>query len=479
MTARRLMIRLAATAALAAVLLPGRLAAETLTLDEVLSSSATHSPRILEARAGRDEVLGRSLSAEGAFDLDIESKGFSRLSGSWDGRVIDTTVSQDLRSYGVTLFGGYRLSDEDFPIYEDQYFTNSGGEVRAGVVLSLLKDRAIDKERAGLIDAARALDAAETEVLLTRLEVQHKARIAYYKWIAAGLQLRIYEGLLALAEERDRALRRRVREGDVARVLVVENSENVLRRRSLVVEARRQLAVMAQALSVYYRDPQGRPALPGETQLPGSFPDMAPLPGHDAGSEDVLERVKALRPELAIIDANLAQAENRMALARNDLQPTLDLEYEFARDLGSVAEGGSTRLGTDNKVSFVFKLPLQQRDARGRISSAKAKMQALEFKRQQLEERISVEVQTLRLDLEATRELVDLAVAEQEQAEEMQRLERARFRSGASDFFLLNTREERAANARIRRTGAQLRHFSARADYDAATVNLEALGLTP
>jgi hypothetical protein len=57
----------------------------------------------------------------------------------------------------------------------------------------------------------------------------------------------------------------------------------------------------------------------------------------------------------------------------------------------------------------------------------------------------------------------------------MRRAEVQRFESGASDFFLVNIREETAADARARYYEAYQRMRIARANYDAATVNLERL----
>ncbi len=448
--------------------------ADDIQLGEVLASSARHAPRILETLSMREAARGEALTAEGAFDTRIGSEGFGRFSGFWDGRVVDATVSQDLRRFGITLFGGYRISDRRFPIYEDQYFTNTGGELKAGFILSLLRDRAFDKERAGLVDAAETLRAADLEVLLAQIGVQHRAVMAYYNWLAAGRQLSVYQDLLDIALKREQALERTVQAGDTAEVLLVENRENILRRQSLVVEAERQLAEMSQLLSLYLRDGEGRPAIPAQRDLPDGFP---PLPG-PAAAENARDLSEA-RPELVLIDTKLAKARNKLRLAGNDLMPRLDFRYEVGRDFGSVAEGGSSRVGTDIILSVVFSMPLQRREAKGRMASARAEMEALEWRRQSLEEQIAVEIRTLRMNLNASFQMVRLAEQEEEQARIMQRLERTRFENGISNFFLVNTREERTADARIRRIGATLRHFITVADYDAAVVNVEALGLAP
>ena len=74
-------------------------------------------------------------------------------------------------------------------------------------------------------------------------------------------------------------------------------------------------------------------------------------------------------------------------------------------------------------------------------------------------------------------QLADLAQEEVKQARTMQEAERIRFCSGASDFFLVNIREEAAADAQIRYFLAALETNIARANFDAATINLARLGL--
>jgi outer membrane protein TolC len=72
---------------------------------------------------------------------------------------------------------------------------------------------------------------------------------------------------------------------------------------------------------------------------------------------------------------------------------------------------------------------------------------------------------------------MELARQDVELSETMRRAEVRRFEQGASDFFLVNIREETAANARIGYFEALQRTRVARANYDAATVNLERLGI--
>jgi len=63
------------------------------------------------------------------------------------------------------------------------------------------------------------------------------------------------------------------------------------------------------------------------------------------------------------------------------------------------------------------------------------------------------------------------------QAEKLAAGERRLFQAGASDFFLVNLREDAAANAAIRRLDAEFRLAQARADLVAVAADLDALQL--
>jgi outer membrane protein TolC len=122
-------------------------------------------------------------------------------------------------------------------------------------------------------------------------------------------------------------------------------------------------------------------------------------------------------------------------------------------------------------------VPLQQRAARGRIRQAEAQIKAIEQRRRLQEEQIAVEVQNIVLSLDVADELLELAAEQVDQTERVRAAEQRRFENGASDFFVVNLREETAANARVQYYSADLERHIARANYDAAIMDLQRLGL--
>lgn len=456
---------------LAALLAPAPLAAAPLTLEEVLRASAQHSPAIIEAMARERIASGRALSAEGAFDLVFEAEAQARPLGYYDGSTAEAKLTSPLRDNGGNLYGGYRVSRGTFAGYDGKGYTNLLGEVKVGALFSLLRDRLVDERRTALGLAGADVDLARLDRELVAVGVQRRAIAAYQQWVAAGNRVAIFRELLDLAATRQTSIDRQIALGARPQILGVENRQNIVRRESLVVRAEQDLAVAANALSFFWRDELGQPRVPGPDRLPPALPRLAPA------SLDPQSLIRADRPDLAAITTRLEQLEARLRLAENQLEPRLDLRVEASKDIGAEGLGGPTRTPAEGYVGLRFAVPLQRRQAKGRIAEVRAEQQALEARRRLTEDQIQVEVRGLALQASAATQLVTLAEDEARLSANMADAERRRFTLGASDFILVNLREESAADARLRLVDAQFRESSANAELIAATIDLPRLGL--
>ncbi|MBM3928559.1 MAG: TolC family protein [Sphingomonadales bacterium] len=469
------MIRALAIAAAVVVAVP--VAAQTpaqnrtLTLDTVLRSSALHAPAILEAITRERQADGRRLSAEGAFDLLFEGEGQSRPLGFYDGTVIEGRATRPLATNGGALYGGYRVSRGTFPVYEDKAFTNRLGEVKVGAIFSLMRDRLIDERRGRLGLAGGDIALARLDREMVAIGVQRRAIDAYQTWVAAGMRVTVYRDLLGLATTRQASIERQIELGARPQILGTENRQNIVRRQSLLVRAEQDLAAAANALSFYLRDDAGERVVPSAQQLPATFPELR-LP---ALGPDLARRIE--RPDLEAILVRLDQAEVKRLLAENELRPRLDVRGEVAKDIGPVGLGGPNRTPTEGIVGIRFSMPLERRQARGRIAEVAAEADGLRFRQKLLEDQILVEVNGLTIQATAADRIVALAADETALANRMAEAERRRFQLGASDFIVVTLREESAADARLRQLDAEFRRSAARAEIVAATVDRDQLGL--
>ena len=171
------------------------------------------------------------------------------------------------------------------------------------------------------------------------------------------------------------------------------------------------------------------------------------------------------------------KATVKLALARNDLMPRLDLGGEVAKDVGPAGLGGTNRTPLEMIVGITFKIPLQNRKAKGKLAETRAKIDELSVKQQFLAEKIRAEVTAIGIEVDTANQLVATTEKELVLAQRLASAERRRFALGSSDFFLVNQREESATNAEVKLIEAQARIAAARAELAAATADEDALGL--
>lgn len=441
-----------------------------LTLDEVLGSSARAAPDIIAALARTRQAEGRSLTADGAFDTVFSVDAQSRVEGYYDGSQVTGKAERPFTDNGGYVYGQYRNSRGEFPVYEDKAYTNRLGEVKVGALYSLMRDRLIDARRANRGMAQNDIDITRFETRATSIGVQARATEAYQKWVATGLKLKAYQALYDLAARRSRGIERQVGLGAKPQILLTENEANMVKREALVVEAEQEFLAAANKLSLYYRDAQGLPVIVDAARLPADADAL------NAMRIDPFFEIEN-RPDFGILVEEIEQATIKMALAQNDLRPKLDLKGEVAKDIGPEGLGGYSRTPLEVIMGVSLKIPLQNRKAKGKIAESQAKMDELSVKQRYLAEKIRAEVAGIGIEVETARKLADTTVRQRDLAGKLAQAERRRFELGSSDFFLVNQREEAATDAEVKLIEARARIAAARAQLAAATADEGALGL--
>jgi outer membrane protein TolC len=429
---------------------------------DVLTSALTHYPAIAQRVENQRYADGRLLESQGSFDLTFEQSLYARTSGYYDGRQSDSRLVKPLPYMNSRVYGGYRVSDGDFPVYEDKLITNSGGEYLFGVQLSLLRDRLVDSRRLAVANNRIDQEIAAIELELTRIGVQHDALYHYWQWLAAGHTREVYADLLRLSRLRQQNLEQQVERGDVAAILLTENRQNLVKREAQLNDAERDLQVKAAALSLYLRDAQGHPRIVEAPALPVEWPKHQ----LNLDSKEAFDNL-AKRPELAMVAQDIEQAQNTRLSGENALLPKADVNLEFSNDEGS---GTYARDPAETLVKLNVSIPLQRRIGQGRVQQAEAKLRQLELEKILTQDRLRIEMQNAFTNLHNSARFVELTAQELDLAQQMQTAEKHRFQEGGSDFFLLNLREEKAAEAHIR-------HIEAQKTYMISLTHLKALAM--
>ena len=465
------------TAWLMGLLVSSAAHATPLTLDEVLASAEARFPLLEAARLEADALRFERMEARGAFDARVSVAGDLRLEGFYENYAGTSELELPTRLWGLRLYGRYRYGEGDFGSYDGARLTDDQGEAAVGVALPLLRGGATDPQRAAIDDAAQRSAAFAPGFTLERVRLERDASLAYWDWVAAGRKVEIAETLLGVADARQDQIARRVDRGADPEILLDDNRRLVIERRGRLRGAERDFRQAALRLSLFLRAEDGTPRVVGRDALPSAFPEETPTDAMDLDAD--LETVRRAHPELQRIAIDRERLEIALRLARNELLPAVDLAVEGSRDFGDPRPGidetgklsADPRGDTEIKATVRFEIPIQRREARGRVGVARIRLAQLEQRERFLSERIVAEIRQAIEALDAAFDQTGQARENFELAERLRRAEMRKLEFGLSNLIDVNIREVQAATAARELVDAQAAYFRAVADYDARVAN--------
>ncbi|MCA9568567.1 MAG: TolC family protein, partial [Myxococcales bacterium] len=405
-----------------------------LELHHVLEGLEGRHPKMEAARAKQDVADAALLARRGAFDPTLHGKA-SAYGGKYVRDHVDVGVrTQTILGPAVTL--GYTRGTGDIPEYAGDTATGPLGELVGRLEVPLLKDLGLGKDRAELQVARIGRTTAEAALGDTVRVLRRDAGAKYWDWVAAGMDLRVAEEQLRLAERRAAALERQVQEGTKAPMDQLDNERVLEERRAKMASAREKLEVKALALSLYVRGDDGAPVVPAAEALPETWPQVAALP-EDQHVEDAPDA----RPDLAALRAQVDAAIVKQRASGNALLPDL-------RVTGAAIQPLDTGLKHELVAGVSVKAPLAFREGLGERRMADAYVAALQAEQRLAEDTVRAEVEAALVSRRRAEERAEAARRGAERAEDVLALERRRYALGGSDLFQLLQREDALAKAR-------------------------------
>ncbi len=419
-----------------------------LKIEDILRSVSRCYPQIKIARLEVNKTKGEYLSALGKFDPSLALKTASLPVGGYISNLGETEINIPTYYNGVKLFGGYRNGQGDWPIYYQNNLTNSGGEYRAGLSLPLLRDRLIDKERAGLLTQAETIRMKQQDAAVTKINVYHGAIKAYWQWVQAGLQVETFKELQVLAKTRQKAIVKQANQGDLPTLAIAENMQQIIQREQLLNQGNMILEQAKINLSLYYRDKHGNTKAPLDSELPS---DVLEQPSRLADGLTQLRQHPALK-KLQNYSNIIKLKQN---LAKNELLPNLDATgYTFKQN----GTGGYPLLIPQAAmVGVSFKFPIFQREAKGKLISARSELQQITTEKKFLFDQLKNQLANLYIGIKMYHHQVYLLEREINLAKKVQNGETKKFYEGDSTLFLVNQREQATAQVRLNSINAKVK----------------------
>jgi outer membrane protein TolC len=435
-----------------------------LELETILDSSLKHYPLILEALQEVESAKKKVQSNEGAFDLKFKSKIDKRIEGYYDGESQDYTIEKPLSFLNAKVYTGYRVSEGNYPDYEGKNNTLSDGEARIGASFSLWQNRDIDSTRVELMDSQIESEQKKLKLRLVQMKVMEKAQKAFWEWVASRKVYQINKNLALTAKSRENGLKKKYKAGDIARIYITENRQYILKRESVMIESKNKLLAKGLELSLFLRDEKGRPEF--DRIQKSDAPDFKIKDISVINFQKTLEKVASQFPDINTLKQEILKIENEIKMGRNKTRPKIDVNFEVSRDSGI---GEKSLDLTENRAMLSIEIPLQTNIGDGKKAAAIAKKKGLEFRKTLLFEQLNIKLRSLINEIETNKQIIANTKQEKEFADILEKAEKEKFNRGASDFFVLNMREQNTADAKIKEIKSLLNYQKAYAEFGAIT----------
>jgi len=430
-----------------------------ISLSEYLGYVKSFHPIVKQANLVINESEAKLMKARGAFDPKLEvnydrkkfknTKYFDRLNGSFK---IPTW-------FGVELKGNFEENTGDF--LNPQAFVPKDGLYSAGVSVPVARGLLTNSRMAMLRQARLYVKQAQADRQLLINNILYDATISYFNWLKTYNEKRVYEDFLTNAEMRFDGIKKSFEVGDKPAIDTLE-ARIVLNNRKLNLEKSRIKFIKSSLeLSNYLWLNDNTPI---EIQE-GIIPDVDTFNSIDLTlntSELNIENFDIeSHPKLQSLDYKYRSLNIEKRLKMNNLLPQIDLQYNFLSQTPEVARSFST---SAYKSGVNISFPLFLRKERGDLKLAKIKLQDTQFDIQNTRVTLINKIDAINQELDSYMLQNNFTETIVDDYSKMLTAEERKFFLGESSLFLVNSRESKLIDAKLKAIDIENSFFKTKAN---------------
>lgn len=411
-----------------------------------LSLIARNHPLVRQTNLSDEIAKAEIRQSRGQFDPKLESHFLRK---SYDGKEYYNLFNPELKIPtlpGIDLKAGFERNAGSNVNEEDK--TPSGGLRYLGFNLPLAQGLITDARRISLKQAAESRNLTAAEIRKNVNKILFTASKDYWEWYSAHFHLQNSLLAVQLANTRYEAVLRRIRIGELPRIDSLESRIFVQDRQIMLNQARQEEQNARLLLSTYlWSDegkaldllPEAKPAVPSEWK---KMPD-------DAEIKTWIEQASENHPEIQKFRIKTRLLELDKKLAAEMLKPSLNLQYNW---LSAPNAGLWYDLPVDRnyKLGLDFSFPLLIRKERAKLSLVKTKLLQNKLETDQTSRNISAEIGMSGNLLLALSQNIEAQKIMVENYDKMLQAEIRKFSIGESSLFLLNSREAKLIESRLK-----------------------------
>ncbi len=389
---------------------------------------------LLGSRAGFDPVLSAGAEDKTFNGLNYYRGNNTQLSiPTWYGIEINT---------GLQYLAGTRNNPEE----------TVGSTSYAGISIPLAKNLLMDKRRAALQQAKLMQKASyhEREVLLNNLLLD--AVHQYWQWVQTFAVFKAYERIIEVNRSRYLLVQAAFKNGERPAIDTTEALTQLQQFEYLQNEAWMAWQNSGIGLSNFlwterttaYQLPPG--VEPAEDKN-GMISDEVTFPE----LEQLLTNAQGSHPELLLYNFKLQSLQVEKKLKFQELLPKIDLKYN---QLGKGFDLSKTTvqplLDNNYKYGISFSVPLRLSSGRAGYKLARLKLKETTLQQAQKQNDIANKIRNYYNQLVTYKNQVALLQRSYGSFLQLQKAEETRFLNGESSLFLINSRENKALEVRLK-----------------------------
>ncbi len=439
-----------------------------MTLSEYLGYVKNYHPIVKQANLVINASEAKLLKARGAFDpkieVDFDKKEFkekeyyNQLNGAFK---IPTW-------YGLEFKGNFEQNDGLFLNPENNVPLD--GLYSAGVSASLLKGFLMNKRMASLKQAKFFLNQTQEDQQILVNQILYDASLSYFNWLKTFNEKKVFEAFLKNAEVRFKATKRAFVQGEKPAIDTTEAIITLNSRKLSLEKARIKLVKSSLELSNFLWLNDNTPVELQESIIP----DVDTFNSIDATFNIALFNNENFdidnHPKIRSLEFKIKSLDVDRRLKRNNLLPQLDVQYNFLTE-------NANQLNTLNQQNYKgginFKVPLFLRKERGDLKLAKIKLQDVALENEVARVTIKNKVNAIQQELTSYRTQNDLTVTIVRDYETLLKAEDRKFFLGESSLFLVNYREVKLIDSKLKAIDLENNFFKTKAKlFKAAVISI-------
>lgn len=430
---------------------------EVLRFDEFLAYVKKYHPIVKQANLIINESEAQLMSARGGFDPKIEV--------DYDRKTFKNTEYYDKLNatfkiptwYGIELKANFEDNQGNF--LNPEMALPDDGLYSAGISFSVAQGFLINKRMADVKKAKLFVNQAKADRDVEVNAVLYQAALAYFNWLQAYNEVLVFQDFLKNAETRFKAVKQNVNLGESAaidsteaRITVYDRTLNFEKAKVKLIKSRLELSNFLWLNDI--------PVELQETIIPDLNADTIIDQTLSISEFDMSNFDVEKHPKLQSLNYKYQSLNIERRLKSNMLLPKIDLQYNFLSETPDLVNSFNT---STYKSGVTMSFPLFLRKERGQLKLSKLKMQDTNLEIASVKLNVGNKIKALQNELESfvvQNEVTGKMVTDYEV---LMQAEERKFNIGESSLFLVNSRESKLIDAKLKAIELQNKYFSTKA----------------